>query len=95
MGTCRIADTCPLIGESGFLKINFLTIILLCKVNKRKEIMYVLVTYHFPQNIKFNIFMFIDKKFEGHEFHWRNKPQYLQIWDMFICTNCKSELFMK
>lgn len=23
MGTCRIADTCPLIGESGFLKINF------------------------------------------------------------------------
>lgn len=67
MGTCRIADTCPLIGESGFLKIILLTIILLCKVNKRKEIMYVLVTYHFPQNIKFNIFMFIDKKFEGHE----------------------------
>lgn len=30
--------------------------------------MYVLVTYHFPQNIKFNIFMFIDKKFEGHDF---------------------------
>lgn len=29
--------------------------------------MYVLVTYHFPQNIKFYIFMFIDKKFEGHE----------------------------
>lgn len=29
--------------------------------------MYVLVTYHFPQNIKFNIFMFIEKKFEGHE----------------------------
>lgn len=29
--------------------------------------MYDLVTYHFPQNIKFNIFMFIDKKFEGHE----------------------------
>lgn len=29
--------------------------------------MYVLVTYHFPQNIKFNIFMFIDKKIEGHE----------------------------
>lgn len=29
--------------------------------------MYVLVTYHFPQNLKFNIFMFIDKKFEGHE----------------------------
>lgn len=29
--------------------------------------MYVLVTYYFPQNIKFNIFMFIDKKFEGHE----------------------------
>lgn len=29
--------------------------------------MNVLVTYHFPQNIKFNIFMFIDKKFEGHE----------------------------
>lgn len=30
--------------------------------------MNVLVTYHFPQNIKFNIFMFIDKKFEGHDF---------------------------
>lgn len=47
MGMCCIVDICLLIGEFGFLKINFLIIIFLCKVNKWKEIMYVLVIYYF------------------------------------------------
>lgn len=64
METCRITDTYPLIHKSGFLKI--------WTVNKRKEIMYVLVTFHFPQKINFSIWewknMFTDKKFEGYEY---------------------------
>lgn len=69
METCRMADTCPY-QQIRFLK-NYLLTILLWTINQRKEIMYVLVSFYFPQNINFingewnNVF--IDKTFEGHE----------------------------
>lgn len=64
-----MADTRPY-QQIRFLK-NYLLTILLWTINQRKEIMYVLVSFYFPQNINFingewnNVF--IDKTFEGHK----------------------------